>query len=175
MPAPINGLIGNKALLLQALRNTANRHGIAAFVVDHQVTGDNREARNFLLSRWEAIRKEIPHGPLCMVAGGETVVEVTGGGMGGRCQELAALMLPEVGAEEIFLAAGSDGNDGPTDAAGGVVDQESFLRMESEQIPWRDLLRDHDSYHLLERTGNLIRVSPTRNNLMDLYFFLRKR
>jgi glycerate-2-kinase len=70
------------------------------------------------------------------------------------------------------VAAGSDGNDGPTDAAGGVVDLESWSRVLAGNIPYHNLLSDNDSYHLLERSGNLIKVPPTGNNVMDVYLFL---
>ena len=68
---------------------------------------------------------------------------------------------------------GSDGNDGPTDAAGGSADLESWRRIQNEGIPYQELLEDNDSYHLLERSGNLIKVPPTRNNVMDVHIFLR--
>jgi hydroxypyruvate reductase len=113
-----------------------------------------------------------PAQPLCRISGGETTVEVTGHGLGGRCQELAALALPRLDARTVFLAAGSDGNDGPTDAAGGVVDAESWARVQREGIPYDALLADHDSYRLLERSGNQIKVPPTRNNVMDVHLFL---
>lgn len=83
-------------------------------------------------------------------------------------------MLLRLVGEDVFLAAGSDGNDGPTDAAGGVVDRESWLAAQSAGVPYEALLADNDSYHLLERTGNLIRVPPTRNNVMDVYLWLRE-
>jgi hydroxypyruvate reductase len=74
----------------------------------------------------------------------------------------------------VFLAAGSDGNDGPTDAAGGVVDRESWDAARAQGVAYEALLADNDSYRLLERTGNLIRVPPTRNNVMDVYVFLAR-
>ncbi len=72
----------------------------------------------------------------------------------------------------MFLAAGSDGNDGPTDAAGGVVDRGSWLDIQARNLPYADLLAGHDSYRLLELSGNLIKVPPTRNNVMDVHLFL---
>lgn len=84
------------------------------------------------------------------------------------------MMLPRMDGDTVFLAAGSDGNDGPTDAAGGVVDAESWQRIQAGGIPYEALLADNDSYHLLERSGNLIKVPPTRNNVMDVHLFLRQ-
>jgi len=174
---PVNGLIGTNRHLLQAIRAAAEQAGYAVRVEEAPTTGLNAEALPRLLERWEAYRHDAPPGdrPLCLVSGGETLVEVTGQGLGGRCQELAALMMPHLDERSVFLAAGSDGNDGPTDAAGGVVDRESWLRVQAEDIPYAALLADHDSYRLLERSRNLIKVPPTRNNVMDVHLFLGKR
>jgi len=174
LPAPpLNGLIGSNRHLLRAVGEAARAAGFRVEVDERPTTGLNAEALPGLLARWEALRGREREGALCRVSGGETLVEVTGQGLGGRCQELAALTMPRLDAESVFLAAGSDGNDGPTDAAGGVVDSESWLRVQRERIPYDALLKDNDSYHLLQRSGNLIQVPPTRNNVMDLHLFLR--
>jgi glycerate 2-kinase len=177
---PVNGLIGTNRHLLRAIAEAARAAGFRTHVHEQPTTGLNAEALPALLGRWEALCRAQggpgrPGEPLCLVSGGETTVEVTGHGLGGRCQELAALMLPRLDARTVFLAAGSDGNDGPTDAAGGVVDRESWERVRAEGIPYEALLADNDSYHLLERSGNLIKVPPTRNNVMDVHLFLEQR
>ncbi|HEX7927066.1 MAG TPA: DUF4147 domain-containing protein [bacterium] len=171
---PINGLIGTNRHLLRAIQAAAEAAGFHAHTHEQPTTGLNAAALPDLLRRWNALRVETGSDGrgLCLVSGGETTVEVRGKGLGGRCQELAALMLPHIDGDWAFLAAGSDGNDGPTDAAGGVVDQESWQRILSERIPYEALLRNNDSYHLLERSGNLIKVPPTRNNVMDVHLFL---
>jgi hydroxypyruvate reductase len=174
MPAPpVNGLVGSNRHLLRAIRGAAEAAGFRVRVVEQPTTGLNDQALATLLERWEAFSRDHPGTPLCLLSGGETLVEVKGKGLGGRCQELAALMMPRLDESTVFLAAGSDGNDGPTDAAGGVVDRESWLRVQREHIPFEKLLSDNDSYHLLERSGNLIKVPPTRNNVMDVHLFLR--
>ncbi|MDH5753501.1 MAG: DUF4147 domain-containing protein, partial [Deltaproteobacteria bacterium] len=170
----INGLIGTNRHLLRAMEKAAANAGFATRVIETPTTGLNPEALPLLLDNWRAYCQEKTSGPIALISGGETTVEVKGGGMGGRCQELAALMLPRMADGEAFLAAGSDGNDGPTDAAGGVVDQESWQRIQKEAIAYQALLDDNDSYHLLEQSGNLIKVPPTRNNVMDVHLFLRK-
>ncbi|HKI99166.1 MAG TPA: DUF4147 domain-containing protein [bacterium] len=173
---PVNGLIGTNRHLLRAIREAAEDTGFRPHVNEEPTTGLNAEALPGLLGRWDALRQAQGGrgGPLCLVSGGETTVEVTGHGLGGRCQELAALAMPRLDACTVFLAAGSDGNDGPTDAAGGVVDRESWQRVQAEGIPYEALLADNDSYHLLERSGNLIKVPPTRNNVMDVHLFLEQ-
>jgi glycerate 2-kinase len=170
---PVNGLIGTNRHLLRAIGEAAQAAGFRIGSDETPTTGLNAEALPHLLRGWEAFRREHPGARrLCRVSGGETTVEVRGKGLGGRCQELAALAMPHLDAATVFLAAGSDGNDGPTDAAGGVVDRESWQRVQAEGIPYEALLADNDSYHLLERSGNLIKVPPTRNNVMDVHLFL---
>jgi len=175
---PLNGLIGANRHLLRAIQAAAEAGGFRTRVLEQPLTGLNSAAVPRLLEDWRAWRAEAggpPGGagaPLALIRGGETTVEVKGKGLGGRCQELAALMLARIDGDSVFLAAGSDGNDGPTDAAGGVVDRESWDAARAQGIPYEALLADNDSYHLLERTGNLIRVPPTRNNVMDVYVFL---
>lgn len=172
---PINGLVGTNRHLLRAIAAATEAAGFRTRVVEAPTTGLNTEALPMLLRAWNDYRLDPEHAgrPLCLISGGETTVEVRGKGIGGRCQELAALMLPHIDGDWVFLAAGSDGNDGPTDAAGGVVDRESWLRIQNEGIPYEALLADNDSYRLLERSGNLIKVPPTRNNVMDVHLFLQ--
>ena len=173
---PINGLIGANIHLLRTMQQAAEEEGFFTRIAEEPTTGLNAVALPRLLHRWvDFCAEPQPVGEgLCFISGGETLVEVTGNGMGGRCQELAALMMPRLDGRTAFLAAGSDGNDGPNDAAGGVVDRESWQRIQDEGIPYDALLKDNDTYHLLERSGNLIKVPPTRNNVMDVHLFLRK-
>jgi hydroxypyruvate reductase len=174
---PLNGLIGANRHLLRAIQAAAEADGFRTRVLEQPLTGLNAAAVPRLLEAWQTWRSEAggsPGAPLALIRGGETTVEVRGKGLGGRCQELAALMLPRLDGESVFLAAGSDGNDGPTDAAGGVVDRESWDAARAQGVAYEALLADNDSYRLLERTGNLIRVPPTRNNVMDVYVFLAR-
>jgi glycerate-2-kinase len=171
---PVNGLIGTNRHLLRAVGRAAEAAGFRVRLHEIPTTGLNGAVLPGLLERWAAFRAEGESvgRPLCLVSGGETTVVVKGQGLGGRCQELAALMMPRLDGRTVFLAAGSDGNDGPTDAAGGVVDRECWERVRREGVPYEALLADNDSYHLLERAGALIKVPPTRNNVMDLHLFL---
>jgi len=170
---PVNGLIGANRHLLRAMARAAKGLGYEVSTIEKPTTGLNHEALPGLLKRWEEWRRKAPAGrPAALICGGETTVEVTGGGKGGRCQELAALALPHMADGTCFLAAGSDGNDGPTDAAGGLADGKGWRRIEEEGIPYEALLADNDSYALLERAGILVKVPPTRNNVMDVHLFL---
>jgi glycerate 2-kinase len=108
---------------------------------------------------------------LCLVFGGETTVRLRQAGKGGRCMEMATAVAPRIerlnGAA--FLAAGTDGTDGPTEYAGGWVEQDSCERAGGQ---WRDALRRHDSLTFLERAGGLIRTGPTDSNVNDLALFV---
>jgi glycerate 2-kinase len=113
--------------------------------------------------------------PACLIAGGETTVTIHGTGKGGRCQELALAAALELRHDEriTVLAAGTDGTDGPTDAAGAIVDATSVPRGEAAGADGRSALEDNDAYHYLRATGDLIVSGPTNTNLLDLYVVLR--
>jgi glycerate 2-kinase len=125
-------------------------------------------------SRLVALADSLRRGPArLLVAGGETVVRLRGSGKGGRNQELAlaaAIALDRVsGDREIcLLAIGSDGTDGPTDAAGGFVDADSTRRARAHGADPDRLLARNDSHRFLELTGGLVRTGPTDTNVMDL-------
>ncbi|ATL45817.1 glycerate kinase [Chitinophaga caeni] len=112
--------------------------------------------------------------PACLVTGGESTVEVRGNGKGGRNQELAlsASMYLDNNRPITLLAAGTDGKDGPTEAAGAIVDQESASRYLSLQLKPGAYLSDNNAYPILEQTGQLIFTGPTGNNLMDIVIIL---
>jgi len=102
------------------------------------------------------------------IAGGETVVHITGSGLGGRNQELALAAAEGIaGMKAAVFSVGSDGTDGPTDAAGGYVDGESMDEFFAKGIDVAQVLRDNDSYHALEAVGGLIVTGPTGTNVND--------
>ena len=112
-----------------------------------------------------ARRRHFPGG----IAGGETVVHLTGKGLGGRNQELALAAAPLV--KDLPNAAvfsfGSDGTDGPTDADGGYVDADTYKELLAAEIHVADVLKENDAYHALEKTGGLIITGPTGTNVND--------
>ena len=113
--------------------------------------------------------------PACVIAAGETTVTVRGGGRGGRCQEFALAAALEIDGEAgvAVLAAGTDGTDGPTDAAGGLVDGSTVERGRRAGRDATAALDDNDAYHFLRASGDLIVSGPTNTNLLDLYLVLR--
>lgn len=104
------------------------------------------------------------------LAGGETVVRLTGSGKGGRNQELALAAAAGIdGLENAALfSVGSDGTDGPTDAAGGFADGTTCRRLREQGISIEQVLQDNDAYHALQRTGGLIFTGPTGTNVNDV-------
>jgi hydroxypyruvate reductase len=105
---------------------------------------------------------------LAFIAGGETIVHITGTGLGGRNQELALAAAEGIaGIKAAVFSVGSDGTDGPTDAAGGYVDGESAGRFLKKGINIEQMLRGNDSYHALEAVGGLIVTGPTGTNVND--------
>jgi len=118
-----------------------------------------------------------PESPGSLVFGGETVVTIKGTGLGGRCQELACAAAPHlVGQINVALLAGStDGTDGPTDVAAGLVDEGSEARAAAKGWMAARALESNDSFHYLEACGGLVRTGPTQSNVNDIAILVRAR
>jgi hydroxypyruvate reductase len=138
-------------------------------VLTRELQGEAREVGPALLERARSLAP-----PACLIAAGETTVTVRGGGRGGRCQEaaLAAALALRPGEPLVVLAAGTDGTDGPTDAAGGLTDAGTAARAAAAGLAPARALDDNDSWALLQGTGDLLVTGPTNTNLLDLYLVL---
>lgn len=112
--------------------------------------------------------------PLAFLAGGETVVHVTGRGRGGRNQELALAAAEGIAGMQnaVVFSVGSDGTDGPTDAAGGFADGRTAGLLGEKNLRVPEVLEENDAYHALDSLGNLLRTGPTGTNVNDLYLLL---
>ena len=113
--------------------------------------------------------------PACVISSGETTVTVSGSGRGGRNQELALASVEALGAATApvaFASAGTDGVDGPTDAAGALVDSSTMHRAADANLAISAYLRNNDSYSFFDRLGDLIRTGPTGTNVDDLQVLL---
>ena len=112
--------------------------------------------------------------PLCVLAGGETTVTLTGEGRGGRNQEFAlAAALTIAGLDNVVvLSGGTDGTDGPTDAAGAIADGATVARALENGLDPKDYLKRNDSYNLFQKLEDLLITGPTRTNVMDMYMLL---
>lgn len=168
LPAPENRLVGSNAISLAAMA------AAGAVPVDPPLTGDVACAA----ARVIAAAQAVPPGR-ALAFGGETTVRVTGAGLGGRNQELAlrVAMLAEaagLAGPWVFLAGGSDGRDGPTNAAGGVVDGGSLARMRAAGVDPAALLAANDSHAALAAAADLVLTGATGTNVADLAVFLRR-
>ena len=171
-----NVVIGNNGLVVEAAAEEARRLGLAPCLLTRRLQGEAREvAQVFAAVLDEIARSGSPVGrPACLIAGGETTVTIRGHGTGGRCQEFALALVPELAAmrDVVVLAAGTDGSDGPTAAAGAVVDPTTFDRARGKSIDARRALAENDSYRVFAALDDLVVTGPTGSNLMDVYLGL---
>ncbi len=176
LAAVTNVVIGNNGLVVEAASAEARRLGLTPCLLTRRLQGEAREvARVFAAVLDEVSRSGSPVGrPACLIAGGETTVTVRGAGRGGRCQEFALALVPELAAmrDVVVLAAGTDGSDGPTDAAGALVDPATLIRARESGLDPRRALAENDSYPFFAGLGDLVVTGPTGSNLMDLYLGL---
>lgn len=165
-----NVVIGNNALIAGAAVASAGRLGYRPHLLTRSLEGEARDVARDLVARARRLEP-----PACLIAGGETTVTVRGGGRGGRCQEFALAAALEIAGEPglTVLAAGTDGTDGPTDAAGAVVDGDSVDRGTALDRDAARALDDNDANGFLRATGDLLVSGPTNTNLLDLYIVLR--
>ncbi|MGA7828714.1 MAG: glycerate kinase [Geobacteraceae bacterium] len=167
-----NHIIGSNRVALEAMLGTARKMGLAAEILSTSISGEAGEVAE-MLYRTAMFRKEAWQGkPLCLLSGGETVVRVRGSGKGGRNMELALCFALDVAGTDgiTLLSAGTDGSDGPTDAAGALVDGETISLAEKERA--RRFLENNDSYTFFKENGGLFITGPTGTNVMDLQILL---
>lgn len=163
---------GSVSQLCRAAEETCREMGIQPIVLTDSLCCTARDAGSMLGSIARFHRNT--DRPLAFLMGGETVVRLTGHGLGGRNQELALAAAPAIAGlpGAAVFSVGSDGTDGPTDAAGGYVDGTTVPRLTELGISVDAVLRDNDSYHALEKTGGLIVTGPTGTNVNDLAVLL---
>ena len=157
---------GSVRELCQAAAAAAQELGYEPRILTDRLDCQAKEAGRMLA----ALARENAGKKLALIAGGETVVKVTGTGKGGRNQELA-LAAAEIidGMENVCIfSVGSDGTDGPTDAAGGFVDGTTAGLLREAGLTVSGILEDNDAYHALEKTGGLIITGPTGTNVNDV-------
>ena len=161
----INGSVRE---LCKAAANAARELGYEPVILTDQLECQAREAGSFLAS---ILKTHAGAGrKMAFIAGGETVVRLTGCGKGGRNQELAlaaASGIYGIPGAAVF-SVGSDGTDGPTDAAGGYVDHQTAAELEAMGVDICCVLRENDSYHALQKSGGLIITGPTGTNVNDV-------
>jgi len=175
----VNLLIATNKMALDAACDAAKGLGYDAIVLSAGIQGEAREAaKKFCAIVKEVVAADRPvRRPGCILWGGETTVTVTGGGIGGRNQEFVLAAGGELEGMEgvLVFSAGTDGIDGPTDAAGGFADGASWQRARRMGLDPLAALRDNDSYHLLQNIGDLLITGPTGTNVMDVQIGLAAR
>ena len=169
-------IIGNNSGMLDAVTRAAEEAGIRSLLLSSPLMGEAREAAAQFarLAKLPRMETDVLRRPVCVVAGGEPTVTVTGRGKGGRAQEFAvAAAFAIAGLTNVWLAAmGSDGTDGPTDVAGAVISGETLARSRKIGVNLRSALRQHDTYAALKTLRCHIRTGPTGTNVNDLYLLL---
>ncbi len=169
-----NVIVADNALAVRAALEQAKKEGFWTLDLGSDWQGEAREVGVELARRLRSAATE-GSSPICMVAGGETTVTLTGHGKGGRNQELALAAVPELaGLESVLLIAlATDGEDGPTDAAGAVVSGETRQRAERLGLTAADYLSRNDAYPFFEALGDLLKTGPTGTNVNDLTVMLK--
>jgi hydroxypyruvate reductase len=169
-----NVVVASNDLAAQAAVEEAERRGFTAMLLTTYVEGEAREVGKFvaaLAREVAATGRPLPR-PCCLVIGGETTVTVRGRGKGGRNQELAlaaGLKLDGI-ADVLVVALATDGNDGPTDAAGAIADGTTVDRARALGLDPYAALAENDAYAFFERLGDLLLCGPTNTNVNDLTF-----
>ncbi|MCK5120310.1 MAG: glycerate kinase, partial [Candidatus Latescibacteria bacterium] len=165
-------IVGSNREAVSAARDRAKALGYHTLILSSQIEGETKE----VASVHAGIAKEIAASgqpvlrPACVLSGGETTVTIRGDGKGGRNQEfaLAGAMAIEGMRDVVLFSAGTDGTDGPTDAAGGMVDGGTVARAFEKGLDPRDFLERNDSYAFLDQVGDLVVTGPTGTNVMDV-------
>ena len=177
LPPVVNKIIGNSTIALKAAKNTAKQLGYTVVVANTKMGGDAATVGRKLVQRCKEYKGNLP---ACWLLGGETTVKVKGNGKGGRNQQMALSAFQELsqgqftsGATGItFLSAGTDGTDGPTDAAGAIADTQTISSASNMKLNAAEYLVNNDAYHFFEKTNSLLKTGATQTNVMDLVVVL---
>ena len=165
-------ITGSVRQLCAAAAEACRQLGYEPVILTDQLCCQAKEAGSFLASIVKT--HACPEHPMAFIAGGETVVQLTGKGKGGRNQELALAAAEGIAGMEnaAVFSVGSDGTDGPTDAAGGYVDGSTRAALLAEGLTIHQVLENNDAYHALQKTGGLIVTGPTGTNVNDVALVL---
>ncbi len=172
-----NIIVGSNLIALKACEKKAKELGYNTMILSSMIEGETRDIAKMHCAIAKQILKTgdpIPP-PCCIISGGETTVTVRGKGKGGRNLEFClacAIEIDGLKRDMVILSAGTDGNDGDTDAAGAIVDPYTVKRGREKGMSAIDYLRNNDSYNFLKETGDLLITGPTRTNVMDIHIIL---
>lgn len=169
-------LVGNNRAAVEAASRICEKEGITPFVLTTELVGEAKAAARWFgsLARQVVTRGRPVSRPCCLIAGGELTVTVRGRGTGGRAQEFALAAANEIrGLPNVYVAGfGTDGTDGPTDAAGAIVDGTTVTQAAKRRLSVPRALSGNNAYPLLKSLKQLIITGPTGTNVNDLYLLL---
>lgn len=171
-----NLIIGSNMEAVAAARQKATELGYGTLILSSMIEGETRDvARVHTAIAREILKTGNPLAkPACILSGGETTVSIRGKGLGGRNQEFVLAAAIDISDRHhiVVLSGGTDGNDGPTDAAGALADSTTVRRARALAMVPAAYLVENDSYHFFEKTGDLLITGPTNTNVMDLRIIL---
>lgn len=165
-----NIIIGSNRKAIKAAQSKAEALGIEAYVLSSEIKGQARDVGKWFAERAKEVKAENCDRVRCLISGGETTVKVKGKGQGGRNTELALSFAIEIeGIKGItMLSAGTDGTDGPTDAAGAIVDGQTVVQARNSGLDPNEFLDNNDSYKFFKVVDSLLITGPTGTNVMDM-------
>lgn len=164
-----NQIVISNLIALQAAKEQAEREGFVVKIVNDKLQGEAREVgKEMALLLKEEVKKQAR--PFCLLAGGETTVTLKGNGKGGRNQEvvLGAVEILKEMENVLLISVATDGEDGPTNAAGAAATSESARKAESLGLSVADSLSRNDAYGLFDQLGDLIKTGPSGTNVNDI-------
>ena len=166
-------ILGNNMTALIAAEQAARRLGYHPLILSSRIQGESRQAAKVIAAILQGIvtTGHPIRSPACILFGGETTVTVTGSGKGGRNQEFVLSALIELRYLDhpfALLSCGSDGQDGPTDAAGAIITEATWEKAQRARLHPATFLNNNDAYHFFEPIDGLIRTGPTGTNVMDI-------
>jgi glycerate 2-kinase len=169
-----NLIIGNNRLALKAAMEKAEGSGYESRIITSNLNGDVADAAKYLVGIAKKVNQEEPGRKVCLLFAGEPTVKITGNGSGGRNQHLALIAASLIEDEPgiTILSGGTDGTDGPTDAAGAVVDNFTTKNALDKHLDIERYLYNFDSYNFFKKEGGLLLTGPTQTNVMDLLVVL---
>lgn len=169
-----NSIVGSNSIALDAAVAEAERMGMKSIVLSRKMTGEAREMGKWFVEESQKIAGNID-GPVMVATGGETTVTIHGNGKGGRNQELALAGVKQMAGDKngILVTLATDGEDGPTNAAGAIVTAETMERASALGLDPDDYLSNNDAYSFFEKVNGLLVTGPTGTNVNDLTFYFR--
>jgi glycerate 2-kinase len=167
-------LLANRQTALEGARRAAEARGYTVITIGRVIDGEARSAAQAFVDEARRLAAQT-EAPICVLGAGETTVTVKGDGLGGRNQEFVLAAAPAIaafGRPAVLASAGTDGVDGPTDAAGALVDPTTLDRAGRAGLDWQSTLARNDAYHFFHPLGDLLQWGPTGTNVGDVQVLL---